>query len=152
MSFSCCVSLPCSSCCVSLYCVLYCRFSSCTSFLSAHPLIPVYCLPPACLCWPLSYYLSLVCTLVPPPSFLTHKRFLLCISFLSATLKVCCLLSHLSPLSPVCCPLSALPVSTPPPHPNILHTFQCQGLQTARPQGHREKHAITNKNKTAIFK
>ena len=115
MSFSCCVSLPCSSCCVSLYCVLYCRFSSCTSFLSAHPLIPVYCLPPACLCWPLSYYLSLVCTLVPPPSFLTHKRFLLCISFLSATLKVCCLLSHLSPLSPVCCPLSALPVSTPPP-------------------------------------
>ena len=116
---------------------------SCTSFLPAHPPIPSTAshLPVSISPCHTGYLLSsIVCTPVPPAHLLDPQTFLTFYLLPVCYSKVCCLLSRLLPLSPICCPLSALPVSTPPPTPcSILYTFQCQGLQTARIQGHREK-------------
>ncbi len=112
-------------------------------------------LPPTCLssispCHTV-YLPSIVCTPVPPAHLLDPQSLLTFYLLPFCYSKVCCLLSRLLPLSLIRCPLSAL-LSPPPPTPcSILYMFQCQGLQTASIQGHREKHAKSNKYKTAIL-
>jgi len=102
-------------------------------------------LPPTCLssispCHTVYLLSSIVCTPVPPAHLLDPQTFLTFYLLPVCYSKVCCLLSRLLPLSLIFCPMSALLYPPPPPTPcSILYTFQCQGLQTARIQGHREK-------------
>jgi len=147
MSFSCCVSLPCSSCCVSLYCVLYCRFSSCTSFLSAHPLIPVYCLPPACLLLaPVILFIS--CLHTRPPALLLDSQTFLTLYLL----PVCYSKSLLSALPPVAVISCLLPTVCPscllPPPPQYTAYVSMPGsadCQDTRPYRKNMQKAINTK-------
>jgi len=122
------------------------------------PTYPVYCLPPACLLSApvilVIYYHLLSAHLSPPPTFLTHKRFLLFIFFLSATLKsaVCspAFCRHLR--SAAHCLPFCLPPPPPPPHAVYCIRFNARVCRLPGYKAIEKKHVISNKYKTAIFK